>query len=215
VTAPSPTPTNTPTPTQPPFDNSMCTCDGLNFTPIILGTPVNVTAYGKVLGVNKNYAKIPSFTFTFYQSPPNSTQAKKLDSKQVNTTVIEDTTAYTRYQAIWALNLPTTLDQTQTYRIQAHPDCSRKAAVGFFDTSKVVLGAETKQLSFFDKIALFIANLFGGNKAQNMAQVSGPTATPTLTAQQKRNLQLGTFTPATNVTTGKDADNCTFVKFNF
>jgi hypothetical protein len=193
----------------------MCTCDGLNFTPILLGTPVNVTAYGKVVGENQNYAKIPTFTFTFFQSPPNSTKAKILQSDKVNTTVIPGTADQTRYQAIWALNLPSSLDQTQTYRIQAHPDCSRKAAVAYFDTSKVVLGTETKQLSFFDRIMSFFVNLFGGGTSKNVIQVSGPTPTPTLTAQQKRNLQLGTFTPAQNVTTGLDADNCTFVKFNF
>jgi hypothetical protein len=56
--------------------------------------------------------------------------------------------------------------------------------------------------------------LFGGNN-NNQNQIAAPTPTPTLTEEQKRNLQLKTFTPAKNVETGQDANNCTFVKFSF
>jgi hypothetical protein len=191
----------------------MCSCDGLNFTQIALGTPTNITAYGKVLGINKNFAKIPTFTFTFYQSPANSTTATILQSGKVNTTVVEDTAEKTRYQAIWVLNLPTSLDTSATYRIQAHPDCSRKSAAALFDTNKVVLAAETKAPSLWDRIVGFFAELFGGSTPTAVSLL--PTPTPTLTAAQKKNLQLQTFRPAQNVTTGLDAQNCTFIKFSF
>ncbi len=208
---PSPTPTSTPSPTPPPFDESMCSCDSLNFTPIVLGVKTKVTAYGKVLGVNKNYAKIPTFTFTWYQSPPNSAQATIKKQDKVNTTIIEDTAEKVRYQAIWDLDVPANLDTTQTYRIQAHPDCSRKAA--FYAPTTTVAGASTsKQLSFWDRIASFFAGIFnvaGGGTPQAV----GPTATPTLTPHEK-SLQLKTFKPV-NVSTGIDAKNCTFIKFSF
>lgn len=210
----TPIPTSTPTPTPLPFDESMCSCDGLNFTPIVLGSPTNITAYGKVLGINKNYAKIPTFTFTFYKSAPNSAQATILQEQKVNTTVIEDTAQKVRYQAIWVLNLPLNLDTTQTYRIQAHPDCSRKAAAAFFNSNTSIMGASTtKQPSFWDKIVGFFAGLFGGG-SKPTPQAVGPTATPTLTVEQKKSLQLKTFRPV-NVTTGVDAKNCTFIKFSF
>ena len=210
---PSPTPTSTPSPTQPPFDESMCSCDSLNFTPITLGATTKVTAYGKVLGVNKNYAKIPTFTFTWYQSPPNSAAATIKKQDKVNTTIVEDTAEKVRYQAIWDLQVPTDLDTTQTYRIQAHPDCSRKAAAAYFNENTAVMGTATaKKLSFWDRIAGFFAGIFnvaGGGTPQAV----GPTATPTLTPRQKT-LQLKTFKPV-NVSTGVDAKNCTFIKFSF
>lgn len=191
----------------------MCSCDSLNFTPITLGATTKVTAYGKVLGVNKNYAKIPTFTFTWYQSPPNSAQATIKKQDKVNTTIIEDTAEKVRYQAIWDLQVPTNLDTTQTYRIQAHPDCSRKAAAAYFNENTAVMGTATaKKLSFWDRIAGFFAGIFnvaGGGTPQAV----GPTATPTLTPRQKT-LQLKTFKPV-NVSTGIDAKNCTFIKFSF
>lgn len=210
----TPAPTSTPVPTAtptPPFDESMCSCDGLQPTSSIgINTPLNVTAYGKVLGINKNFAKIPTITFTFWQSPPNSTQVKNLKTETVNTTVIEDTADKVRYQALWVYNLPSNLDTSQTYRIQAHIDCSRKSAAANFTTNTVVLGTSTKQPGFFDKIALFFASLFGLNQQSSISQTVIPTATPTLTQQQK-NIQLGTFVPARGI----EQDNCTFIKFHF
>lgn len=209
----TPTSTPSPTPTPLPYDASMCSCDGLNFTPINLGVTTNITAYGKVLAVNKNYAKIPTFTFTFYQSPPNGTTATIVKQEKVNTTALPAEADKQRYQAIWALNLPSTLDTTQTYRIQAHPDCSRKSAAALFDPFNNVLGATT-HVSLWDRVVNFFSGLFGGGSSSTVSQVSGPTATPTLTAQQKKSLQLKTFTPV-DVSTGVDAQNCTFIKFSF
>jgi len=195
----------------------MCQCDDIKkpLDPIVIGNPFTVTAYGKVMGVNKNYAKIPTFTFTFFKgSGTVVTQVKP--PEKVNTTVIEDTAEKTRYQAIWTLNLDAGLDKTQTYRIQAHPDCSRKAVAAFYQTNKVVLGTTApKPQGLWDKITSFFAGLFGGNKNTVVNQLDTPTPTPTLTDEQKRNLQLKTFTPAKNVETGLDANNCTFIKFSF
>ena len=212
----TPTPTSSPTPTPVPFSEDMCVCDGLNFTQLTLGNPANITAFGKVLGVNKNFAKIPTFTFTFFQSPQNSSAATIIGGPdKVNSTVIRDDSEMTRYQAIWVLNIPSNLDTTQAYRVQAHPDCSRKAAVSFFNPNSVVLGASTQNTGFFGGIAAFFQNLFGGNQNTTSPQISSTTPTPTLTTQQKKNLQLQTFRPATNVTTGLDNKNCTFIKFSF
>lgn len=208
----TPTSTPSPSPTPYPYDASMCSCDGLNFTPINLGVTTNITAYGKVLAVNKNYAKIPTFTFTFYQSAPNGTTATIVKQEKVNTTTLPEEADKQRYQAIWALNLPSTLDTTQTYRIQAHPDCSRKSAAALFDPFNNVLGSTT-HVSLWDRVVNFFSGLFGGGSS-NVTQVAGPTATPTLTAQQKKSLQLKTFTPV-DVSTGVDAQNCTFIKFSF
>jgi hypothetical protein len=193
----------------------MCQCDGIKkpLDPIVIGNPFHVTAYGKVMGVNKNYAKIPTFTFTFYKGGGTVVTQVKPPEK-VNTTIIEETAEKTKYQAVWTLDL-TGIDKSQTYRIQAHPDCSRKAAVAYYNADRVVLGTnDAKPKSFWDKIASFFMGLFGGNN-NNQNQIAAPTPTPTLTEEQKRNLQLKTFTPAKNVETGQDANNCTFVKFSF
>ncbi len=210
--SPSPTATPTPTPTPFPFNNSMCQCDNIKqpLEPIVLGNPFHVTAYGKVMGTNKNYAKIPTFTFTFYKGNGTIVTQVKAPEK-VNTTVVEDSAEKTRYQAVWTLNLDSGLDKSQTYRIQAHPDCSRKTAAAYFASHSVVLGTSTKTPSLWDRMASFFVGLFGGGT--NQVAVSTPT--PTLTAQQKKNLQLQTFTPAKNVETGQDANNCTFIKFSF
>jgi len=194
----------------------MCQCDDIKkpLDPIVIGNPFTVTAYGKVMGVNKNYAKIPTFTFTFYKGS-GTVVTKVKPPEKVNTTIIEDTAEKTRYQAVWTLDL-SGIDKTQTYRIQAHPDCSRKAAAVFFAPKTVVLGAKTKAPSVWDRIATFFVGLFGGNQNKGVTnQVSVVTPTPTLTEEQKRNLQLKTFTPAKNVETGLDANNCTFIKFSF
>ncbi len=194
----------------------MCQCDGIKtpLDPIVIGNPFTVTAYGKVMGVNKNYAKIPTFTFTFFKGSGTVVTRVKPPEK-VNTTVIEDTAEKTKYQAVWTLDL-SGIDKTQTYRIQAHPDCSRKAAANFFTSNSVVLGTSTKAPTLWDRIASFFVGLFGGSTNQNVTnQVAVSTPTPTLTSEQKKNLQLKTFTPAKNVETGLDANNCTFIKFSF
>jgi len=205
-----PAPTATPTPI--PFDESMCKCDDLEFSSIALGTTTNIKAYGRVLGENKNYAKIPTFTFIFYQG--NGTAVKEVKKEVVNTTVIEETAEKTRYQAIWALELPSTLDKSLTYRIQAVPKCSRKSAAFFNPNSaRVVLAAETERpRSFWESVTSFFTNLFGGSsdtRVQNTTNTA--VAQPTLTVLQRKQLQLKTFTPAKGIVT----DNCSFIKFNF
>lgn len=210
---PTATPTSVPTatPTPLPFDESMCKCDGLDFSAIALGTTTNVTAYGKVLGVNKNYAKIPTFKFKFFQG--NGTVVKELKNETVNTTIVEETAEKTRYKADWSLNLPSSLDTTQTYRIQAVPVCSRAAALLSNPVpNRVVLASnDARPKNIFQQIASFFAGIFGmGQNTTNTTAVqSDPT--PTLTAEQKRQLQLKTFKPARGIST----DNCSFVKFNF
>ena len=216
IPTPTATPTPSPSPTPFPFDNSMCQCDDIKkpLDPIVIGNPFTVTAYGKVMGINKNYAKIPTFTFTFYKGSGTVVELVK-PAEKVNTTIIEETADKTRYQAVWTLDL-SGIDKSQTYRIQAHPDCSRKAAASYFTSNSVVLGASTKALSLWDRIASFFVGLFGGSSNKDVTnQVSVSTPAPTLTSQQKKNLQFQTCTPANNVDTGQDANNCTFIKFSF
>ncbi len=207
----SPTPTPTATPTPLPFDESMCKCDSLDFGSIALGTTTKVTAYGKVEGENTNYAKIPTFTFVFYKG--SGTVVDQVKKETVPTTVIEDTPTLARYQAIWNLDLPLDLDTSQTYRIQAKPDCSRKTAAIFNAyPTKVVLAAEdVKPVSLWGRIVNFFAGLFGFGQQNVQNNVDAPTPTPTLTEAQRKQLQLKTFTPAQGVTT----DNCSFIKFSF
>ncbi len=189
----------------------MCKCDQLDFTSIALGTTTNVTAYGKVEGVNKNYAKIPTMTFKFYQG--SGTVVNEIQKATINTTVVEETAEKTRYQAIWALNLPTSLDTKQTYRIQAKPDCSRKSAVLFNPApARVVLATtDTKPKTLWESIRTFFSGIFGFAPETTQTAVNTPSLTPTLTQEQKKQLQLKTFTPAKGVST----DNCSFIKFNF
>ncbi len=207
---PTPTPTATPTPT-PPFDEAMCKCDALDAPSIALGTTVNVTAYGKVEGADKSFAKIPTMTFKFYQG--SGTVVTEIQKATINTTIVEETAEKTRYQAIWPLNLPTSLDTKQTYRIQAKPDCSRKTTVLTYPTpTRVVLAVtDEKPKSFWGNISSFFANLFGLGDSTSTQQVTPVSPTPTLTAEEKKQLQLKTFTPAKGIT----KDNCSFIKFSF
>lgn len=207
----SPPNTPTPSPTPFPFDESMCKCDGLDYTSIALGTTTSITAYGKVLGENKNYAKIPTFTFKFFQG--SGTVVTEIKKETINSAVVEETAEKTRYKAVWPLDLPANLDTTQTYRIQAKPNCARKTA--FLSNpvlnNRVVLATQDAPAQgFLARIVSFFAELFG--ISNNTANVSGdPTPTPTLTLEQKKQLQLKTFIPAKGVST----DNCSFIKFNF
>ncbi len=191
----------------------MCKCDQLDFTSIALGTTTNITAYGKVEGENVNYAKIPTMTFKFYQG--TGTVVTEIQKATINTTVVEQTANKVRYQAIWPLNLPTSLDTKQTYRIQAKADCSRKAAA-FVNPlpTRVVLAAEDSkpEPTLWSRISSFFAGLFGfGAPETSQTAISTESPTPTLSQEQKKQLQLKTFTPAKGVST----DNCSFIKFNF
>ena len=203
----------TATPTPPPYDDSMCTCDGLDYTSLSLGNPTTITAYGKVLGVNKDYAKIPSFTFRFFKGTDPKDQSLVKEEK-INTGAPIELADKVQYKAVWNLTIPSDLDTKSTYRIQAKPMCSRKAIAAYFSPrNSVVLAAETQNLSILDRFVAFFTGLFQGSRPKSGS--STPAATPTLTNTQRKNLQLQTFRPVTRVEKGKDVDNCTFIKFNF
>lgn len=202
----------TATPTPPSFDDSMCSCDGLDYTPISVGNNTTITAYGKVLGINKNYAKIPSMTFRFLKGS-DATNQTLVKEEKINTQAPITLADKIQYKAIWNLLIPSDLDTKSVYRIQAKPTCSRKAAAAFFTPQNtVVLAAETKNLSFLDRFGAFFTGLFQGSRPQNKSAV--PAATSTLTNNQRKNLQLETFRPATKIEKLKDQDNCTFIKFS-
>ena len=216
---PTATATPTPSPTPLPFDDSMCSCDGLTYQgQPTLGAPITVTGYGKVLGANKNYAKIPTMKFALYKTISGS-QVEVLDSTTVNTTIAEETDAKVRYQASWTVNLPSTLEKGVTYRIKETPVCSRKSAAIFNSTPNRVVLAESdeKPQGIFSRFFTFILSIFGGNNSTPQgAQSTDPVSTPTLTDQEKKNLQLKTFTPAKEAFLEVDpADNCTFIRFKF
>lgn len=203
----------TATPTPPPFNDSMCTCDGLDYTPISVGNNTTITAYGKVLGINKDYAKIPSMTFRFFKGS-DPTKQELIKEEKINTQAPITLADKVQYKAIWNLLIPSNLDTASVYRIQAKPTCSRKAAAAFFSPQNtVVLAAETKNLSFLDRFVAFFTGLFQGSRPQNNS--AAPAATPTLTNNQRKNLQLQTFRPATKVEKLQDQDNCTFLRFSF
>jgi hypothetical protein len=191
----------------------MCKCDQLDFSNLSLGTTAKITAYGKVEGENTNYAKIPTMTFTFYESA-GGTNVNIVKKETVPTTQIENTPTLARYEAIWNLELPLYLDTSKTYRIQAKPDCSRLTAAIYnaYPTRAVLATEDAKPVSIWDRIVAFFTSLFGVRETPpTSVNVNAPTPTPTLTEAQKRQLQLGTFIPAEGIAT----DNCSFVRFNF
>ena len=216
--APTPTATATPTatPTPLPFDESMCSCDGLSYgqNPT-LGSPLTITGYGKVLGVNKNYAKIPTMKFALYKQV-GATGLSVLDQTTVNTTVDSETAEKVRYKGIWTVNLPSTLEKGVNYRIKATPVCSRKTASVFAPLqNRVVLAATDQNPGFFGSVWNFVLGIFGAQPAQQPVQ-NVVVATPTLTEAQRRNLGLETFTPAKEVALENDPlDNCTVLRFKF
>jgi len=205
----------TATPTPPPFDESMCACDGLEHSALTFGDVSTITAWGKVLGVNKNYAKIPSIRFRF-MSGNNPADQLLIEEKKINTTIVLDTAEMVRYQAVWPVTLPSDLDTSKTYRIQAKVDCSRKITFAP-TTNTAVLAVEDQNLSFWDRIYNFFANMFSVKKSDKTStNAPTPTKIPASMGNPKdKGLNLETIRFAKDVETGKDADNCSFVKFNF
>lgn len=204
-------PTPTPTPT-PPFNEAMCKCDSIDFTPITLGQKTTVTAYGKVEGTDTQFAKIPSFRFAFFAG--NDTSANALQRQTVTTTQIENTQTKARYKAVWELQIPSTLDAKKVYRIQATPSCVRKtAAIALpVNPTTAVLAATDENTGFFSSIVKFFAGLFGrSNPPQEPeAAVQDSANTP----NQQPNLQIGTFKPLI-ATKETDANNCSFIRLQF
>ncbi len=204
---PTATPTLTPTPT-PPFSEDMCKCDGIENTSLALGQKSTITAYGKVMGDDTKYAKIPNMTFFLYKG--NDQNVTIIDQSQpIATTVVSDQPALTRYKASWDLTLASNLDTTATYRIQAKLNCSRKAVALFAPTNNAVMGASTQNPSLLDKIYGFFAGLFAGSKTTPAPVAESPTATPKPQSKGDQ-LKLGTFRPTKIL-----ERSCTFIKFGF
>lgn len=204
-------PTPTPTPT-PPFNEAMCKCDSIDFTPITLGQKTTITAYGKVEGTDTQFAKIPSFKFAFYAG--NDTSANALQRQTVTTTQIENTQTKARYKAVWELLIPNNLDPKKTYRIQGVPSCVKKtAAVSYpINPTVAVLAATDENTGFFASIAKFFAGIFGrsNNNSTNEVSVQDTANVP----NQQSNLQIGTFKPLI-ASRETDANNCSFIRLQF
>lgn len=177
-----------------PFAQNMCKCDGLTAGAITLGGKTPITAFGKVEGDDGKYAKISSFTFTLYKG---ADKIVTIDKKENLAAVVAETTAQkTRYKATWDLDIPANLDKGQTYRVQAVPTCDKKTAYAPLDgfSQTAVLGASSKN-GFFDNIASFFANLFGGTDNTPKSVSDVPTTTPK--DSNNPQIHLKTFVPPT------------------
>mgnify|MGYP003393807695 FL=1 len=186
-----------------PFSDAMCKCDNLTYNPrtITPGGNLQVTAFGRVEGVNTNYAQISQFTFNLYRRPigGSDTNHTPIGQSVVTSTQIVNTPTLARYQAIWNLVIPA--DRTQEYRIQSVPKCVRKTAQATEEPKILVLSPiEGSEDTIIGKVTGFINKLLGQ---------SSYLVVPVYAQQQ--NLQLKTFIPAGTVAT----DNCSFIKFSF
>ena len=175
-----------------PFAQNMCKCDGLEAGAIIRGGKTAITAFGKVEGDDGKYAKISAFTFTLYKE---ADKIVTIDKKENIAAIVAETTAQkTRYKATWDLDVPSSMEKGQVYRVQAVPTCDKKTAFVPVVGNTVILGASTSNKSFFDNVASFFANLFGGGNDTEQ-QNSTPTATPKPVRNPQLNLK--TFVPPT------------------
>lgn len=207
--SPTATLTSTPSPTPDLFSDAMCACDGLDYTkPIAMGNNVTVTATGKVSGTDTKWAKIPSFQFSFYEG--DDVNAVRSVKATVNTTSIVNSPTLARYMATWTFKVPTNLDLSKTYRIQAKPTCSRLNAFAVPTSSnRAVLAETTQRQSFFDRVWNFFSALFGGSKVQNEQPTPSVQTQPTVSKNNQ--LQYGTFVPGTEV----ERFNCNWIRFKF
>lgn len=210
-------PPATPTPTPNPFREDMCKCGDITFDSLVLGETANITAFGFVSGTDTQYASISKFRFQFLGGSDPTKQTILAGPTNVNATVVSTTPQEVKYQAVWALPIPTTLEPGVAYRIQAKPVCVKKTA--YFDnttSNRVVLAATTQPMSFWDALLNAIKTLFGGGSNNTVTTTAKPTVPPaTPSNTYKKNLQLQTVVPITNVTKPKDADNCSFIRFSF
>jgi len=205
---PTSTPTRTPTatPTPDPFNEAMCKCDGIEYTALLSGQNVTVTAFGKVEGSDTSYAQIPYMDFTFMKSSGNSPLAERIGPERLSTTIESQSSAKVRYKAVWNFTVPSNVNSSETYRLQAQLRCSKKITAIPMD--RVVLAESTENRGFFGQVSDFVLGLFG---------IRRPNVTisnePTVKTQNDRenNLKLGNFSPGV----AEDTDNCSFVRFKF
>ncbi len=212
TTTPPVTTTTPPVSPTPPFNETMCKCENIEFTPITLGQKTTITAFGKVEGTDTQFAKIPSFNFIFYAG--TDTSATAIQRQTVAATQIENTVTKARYKAVWELLIPSNLDASKIYRIQAKPTCVKKTAAIAppINPTSAVLAAKDENTGFFAQLARFFANLFGGSKDSTSEEA---TVQDTASIQsQQSNLQIGTFQPLI-ATKQSDANNCSFIRLEF
>lgn len=173
-------------PPPPPFDESMCECDGMEHTDIIPGQKTTITAYSKVVGSNVNLAEVTGTKFTFGQSSPgyhSAIQANRPVEIAVNTPSL------VRYKSTWVVDIPANPVQNVPYVISAQAQCKKKANV---------LGVTTQRTaSFIDDLVSFFRNLFGIRSAsESTASAPPPPLTSTATAGEGgQQLQLRVLKP--------------------
>lgn len=190
-----------PTPT-PIFDANACKCDGMEASPIFIGSPATFTAFSKLEGTNNVSRGTQKFIqfFLLKENPANPNDTSTITGPiNVNAELIANQSSSTkaRYKAQWLFNDTSRLEKNVTYRVfaQTRPGCMQKTtAYDFSSPTRAVLAAEeTVQVSFFQKIQAWIAGLLGGftnNQTQQVTPTPRPTQQPTATPKQGNNLQL-------------------------
>lgn len=208
---PTPTPTSKPTPTptpSTPFADAMCKCEKMTIDNISSGGDATVTAYGKVVGEDTNYAKITNFSFFFAQGNDVNVSIKER-SGPIAATVISSSKELINYKATWKVKLPANTDPKITYRVWNQIKCEKKTASGLIAQNQVL--AETSsnvqnQGGFFSFITRFFSGMFG-NKAE-IAET--PKINDLNELQSNDQLQLDTFRPGRIVESA-----CQMIKFRF
>lgn len=200
--APTATPTASPTPTPDPFSPAMCKCDEIDISGIASGRSTTVTAAGKVEGQDTTYAKIASMKFTLGKGTAGST-VPIISSGDIAATVTEETATKVRYKSVWTFTMPT-LERGVEHRIWTTIKCIKKLAIMPGVTgSSVVLGESTENISIFQKIFAFFANLGDGEdekvvtsqEQKVIAQTTEAVSKGKVLGERRDKLQLETFIP--------------------
>lgn len=203
---------------QPPFNEAMCKCDGIDTSALVPGQPARFMAFGKVEGSDTKVAEITSMVFHFATVNADGTGTKDVPgvpkSGPIPVEVISTTPTLVRYRAVWKITIPANLDPKLTYTVFVeHPVCHQKTAQVAYSVNvsqeRGVLAASA-QPDFWQGLKNWICQTFnvGCNASSNQNPPSGNQATPNPSAKDL--LQLKTLNPAKVL--NKD---CTLVRFKF
>jgi hypothetical protein len=210
----------TPTPLAA-FNPASCTCDGIENSTIIPGQPATITSFAKVIGADVASAKVVDQKF-FLAEGAETMATIIAKSEPIAASVLSNTPALVRYQSVWQVNIPQ-LKAGSTYRLWSQINCQPKQTaynqIALSTEERKVLGSSSQNVSIFDMILNFFANLFG---AQSTTQIQTQKTTETKTTavttnapmpsttngQNKNSLQLYTFYPASVY-----EKTCSFIKF--
>jgi hypothetical protein len=200
-------PTATPT---PDFNEAMCKCDGMTVSQIIAGQPAVFTANAKVTGSDTSKAEAKQIEFLLSAGNDPTTRKIIAGPQRVNTTASGNATEM-KYQAQWTVNIPSTVQKGVDYVAKATIKCTRKTTAQAYPYTAMVLG-EVDRKSIFSVVADFFRNLFSGETDSQVSVDDAQVSTQqTSGSNDKKQLQLGTFVPATVVPEAV----CSEVRFRF